>query len=742
MHLKKVLISFIVLNLISIGVIAVSALEGNPVDNIQIKAGYGQRDITPQIDGLPLNGYGNSMQRLSKKDCYYELYNSVSKTYECKYDKYSNPLKATAVVFYDGSKYAIFVTVDFINLREYMINEIIPEIYNNYSELNEQNAEITISATHTHSAPDLDYLASSSNESEYPKLRSYKAYLIQQISYAVGDAIEDLKLAKIYTKKINIEQSGTLVKKLNFVRLYYGIGEYPNGKPLIKGDNHGLFSYNSNNNTWVYSTRYDTSKGFNGHVSDSDSEMQLIKVDLETGKDILMINWQAHPAITGGSQSKVISADFVGFLRQKLEIELPEYNVAYYTGAAGNLNATTKNNPTVVQEGIIDEVYSVNKPYSPYATEAKVSATKAVGDKLAEFVINNIESGFSEIDTGNIKFNKKTMKIRYKDKLSTESKLYKNALKVNELYKADKDSFQNFINNAEYVPFEMMEQFISSIQTTAIEFDEQEEKYVLTDNYTLNTKYTFLSFMGVQLDDLNTSEDESIFSGYHAARIIARNKNENDSVEAEINAISIGGLSFVTAPYEMFDTNGKAIKNSSKSNMTFVLELTNGGIAYAPSIDAYDYGSYEVDNTLIARGQAEVVQNELITMVNDNSIKKIQILQEPSKMKYEQNTDKMDLAGGKLKIIYYNNESNVLDLSDSDVILSGFDSSITGIKKITVNYKGMTTSFNVEILNKISIVNVPFTGIVSYYYLALLIPIITAIALLLWKRKQKNKFTK
>jgi len=98
-----------------------------------------------------------------------------------------------------------------------------------------------------------------------------------------------------------------------------------------------------------------------------------------------------------------------------------------------------------------------------------------------------------------------------------------------------------------------------------------------------------------------------IHSVYHASEIIAR-PNREESGSVSISAFSIGDIAFATAPYEMFDTNGKQIKDTSPFDMTFIVCYCNGNSGYIPSALAYDYGCYEADTAMYTPGSGEVME--------------------------------------------------------------------------------------------------------------------------------------
>ena len=95
-------------------------------------------------------------------------------------------------------------------------------------------------------------------------------------------------------------------------------------------------------------------------------------------------------------------------------------------------------------------------------------------------------------------------------------------------------------------------------------------------------------------------------SVYHANAIVAR-PGRPEKAEMEINAVYLGGLALVTAPFEMFGETGTGIKENSPFAMTFVCTVTNESYSYIPTLEAYEYGCYESYSSYFAKGTAEAV---------------------------------------------------------------------------------------------------------------------------------------
>lgn len=156
---------------------------------------------------------------------------------------------------------------------------------------------IFINATHTHSAPDCAAMGSILNDAAVK---------------CAEEALADRKPAEMYFGTANT--SG-----ISFVRHYWDL----DGKSVT--DNHG--------NT--------AATEFAGHTSEIDEEMRVLKFKREGGKDVVLVNWQCHPHLTGGPQKYSLSADIVGAMRMYMEQD-GECLFAYYQGGAGNLNPTSR----------------------------------------------------------------------------------------------------------------------------------------------------------------------------------------------------------------------------------------------------------------------------------------------------------------------------------------------------------------------------------------------------------------
>ena len=105
-----------------------------------------------------------------------------------------------------------------------------------------------------------------------------------------------------------------------------------------------------------------------------------------------------------------------------------------------------------------------------------------------------------------------------------------------------------------------------------------------------------------------------IHSPFHALAIWSKARQPLTK-DVPMITVSVGGLAFVGAPYEMFDTNGMQIKWGSPFQSTFICTCCNDYVGYIPSAYGYAHGCYEADCTPIAPGGGETLAMEYISML-------------------------------------------------------------------------------------------------------------------------------
>lgn len=95
----------------------------------------------------------------------------------------------------------------------------------------------------------------------------------------------------------------------------------------------------------------------------------------------------------------------------------------------------------------------------------------------------------------------------------------------------------------------------------------------------------------------------------------------------------------------------------------------------------------------------EMVATQPIT-VEEKAITKISVSKNPTKMKYIQNKEELDLTGGMLKIEYNDNSNEEIALTSDEIKAVGFDNKKIGKNTITIAYQSQITTLDVEIIEE------------------------------------------
>lgn len=105
-------------------------------------------------------------------------------------------------------------------------------------------------------------------------------------------------------------------------------------------------------------------------------------------------------------------------------------------------------------------------------------------------------------------------------------------------------------------------------------------------------------------------------SVWEAIAIVDRAKM-GKTVNISLNALTIGELSMVFTPFEMFGDTAKDIMGRTPYDMTMVVTCANGSHGYFPTKKAYDYQVYEGFVAKVVPGTAEEIADTLVNMLKD-----------------------------------------------------------------------------------------------------------------------------
>ena len=258
---------------------APEASEGGNDMSEGLYAGFGRENVTPDYP-TGLGGYSDQETRTSTGFVDY--------------------IYTTCVAVTSGEETILMFTVDTCAIGRDRAEEIRQAVT---LATGIPRDKIFAAGTHCHSAP---------SWAGYDNAERYKTDILVACVKAAQTALADRSPAQLKAATPEIEG-------MNFVRHYLmADGTYA-------GSNFGSFS-----------------SGIVDHAAEADHQMVLVQFDrAEDKKDILMVNWQAHPDSGSEIGYNTIAASWIGPLRTKLE-SLSGMQVAYFTGPSGNLVKDSK----------------------------------------------------------------------------------------------------------------------------------------------------------------------------------------------------------------------------------------------------------------------------------------------------------------------------------------------------------------------------------------------------------------
>lgn len=272
-------------------------------------------DVTPKLGKhtVGLRGFGDTETRIAKDILSY-LYASC-----------------LALRDADGET-ALVISLDFSSMENKTFDQVRKAISDATGVPSEN---IVVSCTHQHSSPE-------PNSDE-----AYAKYMLEKIAEGAKLAIEDLSPATMEITTIKTEG-------LNFVRHY----KMKDG--TYYGDNFGS-----------------TASGFEGHTSEPDPVMQLVKISRDGKNPILVTNYQGHPHLGAMEYYTSIHADTVGVYRDTVKEKLG-YDVVYFSGASGNI----KMKSAIEEENQTTDFREHGKLLAKYAEQAEGTYTAISGGKV------------------------------------------------------------------------------------------------------------------------------------------------------------------------------------------------------------------------------------------------------------------------------------------------------------------------------------------------------------------------
>lgn len=128
---------------------------------------------------------------------------------------------------------------------------------------------------------------------------------------------------------------------------------------------------------------------------------------------------------------------------------------------------------------------------------------------------------------------------------------------------------------------------------------------------------------GNNSNEVKAKVEEYGFSSYYEASGLVTRSGAPETDTITIHAMVLGDVSMTFAPYEMFSTQGKIIKEGTPYGMTFVVTCSEYHEGYMPNEIACEHNYYEYDIANFARGVGEQLSErfvEILKGIKDGTI--------------------------------------------------------------------------------------------------------------------------
>ncbi len=314
-----------------------------------LMVGYARESILPNGQ-VNMSGLGNQGSRISTENL--------------------DILYATCLAISENGTTILLFSTDTLTAKDNWTNEARLNI----SKATGVPAEnIQIGGTHTHSGPAVG--------GDEALVKQWKPVYMNALLYAAQSAIADQAPSTLYAKKVQTEQ-------MAFVRHFkMDDGSYA-------GSNFG-----------------DWTKTAVSQATEADEEMILVKIDREGDKkkDIMLMNFQAHPCFGYDIKMTALTADYISVARNVFE-QQTGMKFIYFLGSAGNQNTSSR-------------ISSENAPHNSDMTQ--------YGTKLAQYAIDALPTMTTPVEGAGVK----TTKVMYNYKCNDYGQdRLEDARKVNKMF--------------------------------------------------------------------------------------------------------------------------------------------------------------------------------------------------------------------------------------------------------------------------------------------------------------------
>ena len=209
----------------------------------------------------------------------------------------------------------------------------------------------------------------------------------------------------------------------------------------------------------------------------------------------------------------------------------------------------------------------------------------------------------------------------------------------------------------------------------------------------------------LQKSGIRSNCKTQVYAEIYDAADNCQKTNEITVTTQETSVSSISVQSYPTKTVyikgEKLDLDGGKIKVTYEDKTTKIIDMKDANV----KVTGYNQQT-PGEQTLTVEYQGKTITFKIKVK---NDLVKIEIEDNPTKTIYIKG-ENLDLDGGKIKATYENNTTEIIDMKDANVKVTGYNQQTLGEQIITVEYQGKTITFKVKVKNdlvKIEVENKP-----------------------------------
>lgn len=206
---------------------------------------------------------------------------------------------------------------------------------------------------------------------------------------------------------------------------------------------------------------------------------------------------------------------------------------------------------------------------------------------------------------------------------------------------------------------------------------------------------TFTDGTVEEINDYDIPDGKDLKNGQEIVNIVYQDKSVSQEVKVNPNAVV--KIEITTPPNKREYVEGQ---DFSRDGMIVTATYEDGTTKNVTSYTVEDGVKLNKNqNKVIIKFEDKAIEQEIL--VREKKVLAIEIKHKPTKTKYIQYNENLDVSGGIIVVKYNDGSSEEVKMTESGIIFEGFDNTKLGKNEIIVKYLDFKTSFEIEVIEEV-----------------------------------------